>query len=196
MKMSRPGIVVAAGGMLAAGGVLFVGEVLLSAGEYFTGMSTYERAVRDGIVENDMAFAGVGVTIHLAMAAVGVLVGIALVVLAFASFAGLAWARAVSWVFGLPVLIWYGGLAVVAFVAAALTGEVANPDPVELTRRFDAAWPGWLGTLDAGLMAAVSVLLTAAIVCQTVPVADAYFRRGSGLGDFDVVHGRLDQGRG
>ncbi|SNY53824.1 hypothetical protein [Paractinoplanes atraurantiacus] len=82
MKRQRPGNIVAACGMLAAGGALFAGEVLLSADKYFADMRSYEQAVRDGLVKNDTAFAAVGVTIHLAMAAVGVLAGVALVVLA------------------------------------------------------------------------------------------------------------------
>ncbi|XVV10252.1 hypothetical protein ACQP2X_36180 [Actinoplanes sp. CA-131856] len=204
MKMPRPKIVVAACGMLAAGGVLFAGEVMLSADKYFTDMRTYERAVRDGIVENDTAFAAVGVTIHLAMAAVGVLAGVALVVLALAAFGGRDWARAVAWFFGLPVLIWYGILAVLYFMAGLFGGGEAR---TELGPRFDEAWPPWLDALDAGLMVAVSVLLVGALVGQTVPAADAYYRsagagRGpapaylSGPGDFDVVDGGLDQGRG
>jgi hypothetical protein len=164
--------------MLAAGGALFAGEVLLSADKYFTDMSTYEQAARDKIIENDSGFAAVGVGIHLAMTAVGVFVGAALVVLALVAFSGQGWARAVSWIFGLPVLLWYGILGAISFVGSALVGD--TPDDLasdELTRRFDAAWPPWLDALDAALMAVVAALLIGALVCQTVPAADAYFRK-------------------
>jgi hypothetical protein len=173
----RPAVVIAAAGMTAAGGALFAAEVLLSGDKYFTDMRTYERAAADKVVDNDTAFAAVGVVIHGAMTAVGVLAGIALVVLAVLTFFGQSWARAVSWILGLPVLLWYGGLAALNFLASALAGDVRNTDPTELIRRYDEAWPPWLNTLDGGLMAAVAALLIAALVCQTIPAADVYFRK-------------------
>jgi vacuolar-type H+-ATPase subunit I/STV1 len=163
--------------MLAAGGALFAGEVRLSGDKYFTDMSTYDQAISDGIVKNDTAFAAIGVTIHWAMTVVGVFVGAALVVLALLAFFGQSWARAVSWIFGLPVLLWYGGLASLYILGHVLTGDVQAAGPAELDRRFDAAWPSWLNTFDVLLMAAVAVLLIAALVCQTVPAADRYFRK-------------------
>ncbi|MEU8814727.1 hypothetical protein [Actinoplanes sp. NPDC048796] len=187
-RVRRPGIVGLACGMLAAGGVLFAAEVKLSGDKYFTDMRTYEQAAHDGVIENDTAWAAAGVTIHWTMTVVGVFVGLALAVLAVLAFFGLSWARVVSWVFGLPILLWYGVLALLNFPVVSVVGDVAEPDPAraELARRLEEAWPSWLGTLDVVLMVSVSVLLIAALVCQTVPAADAYFRRnarGSGQGD-------------
>ena len=175
----RPGPTIAAGVLLASGGALFAAEVLLSGDRYFTDMTTYEQAIRDGIVENDTAFAAVGAALHLTMTVIGVFVGAALVVLALFTAFGQGWARAVSWLFGLPVLIWYGILAVLYFLAGALGGSVADtePDPAELTRRLEEAWPPWRNTLDVVLMVLVAVLLVAALVLQTAPGAGARFRR-------------------
>jgi hypothetical protein len=176
-RTARPSIVTAASCMLGVGGALFAGEVSLSADSYFTGMRTYEQAVHDGIVGNDTAFAAVGVAIHVVPAVIGIFAGAALVVLALFTAFGQGWARAISWVFGLPILLWYGVLAVLRYVAGAISGSVEDPDPAELARRYEQAWPEWRNTLDAGLMVAVAALLITALVCQTVPAADAYFRR-------------------
>jgi hypothetical protein len=177
---ARPAVVTAACGMLAAGGALFAGEVLLSGDKYFTNMSTYEQAAHDKIIDNETAFAGVGVVIHGAMTAIGVLVGAALVVLAVVAFSGHGWARAVSWIFGLPVLLWYGLLAALSALSLVFSGDGGGGNqPAELIRRYDEAWPPWLDTLDVVLMVLVAVLLIGALVGQTIPAADAYFRRRS-----------------
>lgn len=173
----RPPAVIAAAGLLGAAGALFAGEVLLSGDKYFTDMRTFERAAADRIVPNDTGFAAFGVLIHWTMTTVGAFTGFVLVVLAVFTFFGRSWARAVTWLFGLPILLWYGGLAALNFLAGALAGDTPNPDPAELIRRYAEAWPPWLDTLDTGLMAAVTVLLLGALVTQTVPAADAYFRK-------------------
>jgi uncharacterized membrane protein YgdD (TMEM256/DUF423 family) len=173
----RPAVVTVASGLLAAGGAMFAGEVLLSVNKYFTDMKVYEQAASDGIVSNDSGFAAIGVGVHLVMATVGIFTGIALVVLAVFTFAGQNWARAVGWIFGIPVLLWYGGLAALTFLANLLSAGDVDPTPAELARRYDQAWPPWLDTLDVVLMVLVSAALVTALVGQTVPTADTYFRR-------------------
>jgi uncharacterized membrane protein YgdD (TMEM256/DUF423 family) len=177
-QQKRPTIVTAAGAMLATGGALFAGEVLLSAGKYFTDETTYETAAADGIVKNTGAYAAFGGSLHVVMTILGVFAGVALVLLAaFAAF-GHNWARAVSWIFGAPILLWYGALASIHALGLLLSSSgTGNTDPPELARRFDEAWPPWLNILDVVLMILVAVLLLAALVCQTVPAADAYFRK-------------------
>jgi predicted DNA repair protein MutK len=172
----RPPVVIAAAGLLGAAGALFAGEVLLSGDKYFTEMRTFEQAAADRIVPNDTAFAAFGVLIHWIMTVVGVFTGAVLVVLAVFIFFGRSWARVVTWLFGRPILLWYGVLAALTFLAGAVAGDTPNPDPAELIRRYTEAWPPWLDTLDTTLMAAVTVLLIGALVSQTVPAADAYFR--------------------
>jgi hypothetical protein len=163
--------------MLMTGGALFAGEMWLSQEKYFTDMRTYERATADHIVENDTAFAAFGVVIHWGMEIVGVFVGLALVVLAMVAYFGRGWARAVSWLFGLPILLWYGLQASLGALSVVFAGGGPHgTDPPELARRFDQAWPPWLNTLDTVLMVAVAVLLMAALVFQTVPAADRFFR--------------------
>lgn len=179
-EVRRPAIVGAAAAMLAAAGALFAGEAYLSQEKYFTDMGTYEQAAADGIIKNDTAWAAVGVVIHWGMQIVGVFFGLALVALAVPAFLGRSWARAVGWIFGLPVLLWYGFLASVGALGMAFAGDgPESTDPPELARRFAEAWPPWLETLDTVLMVAVAALLIGALVGQTVPAADAYFRRGS-----------------
>jgi hypothetical protein len=168
--------------MLAAGGALFASEMYLSQEKYFSDMGTYARAANDHIVDNDTAFAAFGVVIHLGMEIVGIFVGLALLVLAVVAFLGKSWARAVSWLFGLPVLLWYGLLASLDALSLVFAGGgPQDTAPPELTRRFNEAWPPWLNTLDTVLIVAVAVLLMAALVCQTVPIADAYFKKRDGV---------------
>jgi hypothetical protein len=179
----RPGVVTAAGAMLATGGALFALESYLAQQKYFTDGETYVKAAADGVIKNDTAWAGVGGAIHLFMQVIGVFAGLALVVLAVPALRGWGWARAVSWIFGLAILFWYGFLASVGALGFVLSGDAPpRTDPPELTRRFDEAWPPWLTTLDTVLMVAVAVLLIGALVGQTVPAADAYFRRRTGRG--------------
>lgn len=144
-RARRPAIVTLACAMLSAGGALFAAEVKLSGDKYFTGLRTYEQAIRDGVIENDTAWAAVGVTIHWAMTVVGVFAGAALVVLAALAFSGRSWARAVSWVFGLPVLLWYGIVAILNFPVLSVSGGGGDPDPgsAALARSFEQAWPSW-----------------------------------------------------
>lgn len=171
----RPAVVTVAGALLAAAGAMFAGEVLLSASKYFTDMRVFEQAAQDGIVENTTAFAGVGSSIHLLMTVVGVFAGVVLVALAAFTLAGQAWARVVSWIFGVPILLWLAGVGFLSLLGHLLAGD--DPQPTALTRRFQEAWPAWLNVLDVLLMVLVVVALLAALVCQTIPAADAWFRR-------------------
>jgi uncharacterized membrane protein YgdD (TMEM256/DUF423 family) len=172
-RRRRPPIVAAACGMLAAGGALFAGEVYLSSEGYFTEVRAWAQAGLDDW------FAEYSVSIHWMMEVVGMFVGLALFVLAVVAFSGRGWARAVSWLFGLPILLWYG--LQVSFFALSLTFASTGPPPSsaspEYFRRLEAAWPSWLDTLDTVLKVAVAVLLMAALVGQTLPAADAYFRK-------------------
>lgn len=175
--ISRPTLVIFAAAMLATGGALFAGEVLLSTDRYFTGMRVYEQAAADDVIENEGAFGAVGVVLHVYPAALGVIIGCGLVFLAFFTAIGHNWARAVSWIMGVPVLFWYGALAILYLALWFLSDPVtANSMPPELTRRYEQAWPGWLDTLDNALMISVPLVLLTALVCQTVPAADTYFR--------------------
>ncbi|GAA4608302.1 hypothetical protein BJY16_006770 [Actinoplanes octamycinicus] len=170
----KPSVVMVAASLLAAGGALFTAEVLLSAKRYFTGMAVYEQAIADGLIRNDMAWSAFGVAAHLVPAAIGVLIGAGLVFLAFFTGLGHNWARAVGWMLGFPVLLWYGVLGV---LHAALPSAAGTVDPPELARRLERAWPDWYTTLDVTLMVVVPLVLVTALVCQTVPRADSYFRQ-------------------
>jgi len=172
-RRRRPLIVSAACGMLAAGGALFAGETYLSQEEYFAEVRAWAQTGRDDW------FAEYSVSIHWVMEVVGMFVGLALFVLAGVALSGRSWARAVSWLFGLPILLWYG--AQVSFSALSLTfastgPQQSNASP-EYVRQLEAAWPSWLDTLDTVLAVAVVVLLMAALVGQTTPTADAYFKK-------------------
>jgi hypothetical protein len=175
----RPPAVVAASAMLATGGALFALEMYLAGRKYFTEVDTYDQAVADHATPNlhDNAIVAVPMLGHRLLQVVGVFAGVALVALAIPAFFGWNWARAVSWILGLPALLWYGLVASVAALGLALGGGGASQVDDELSRRLDAAWPPWLDSLDTVLMVTVSVLLIGALVCQTVPAADRYFRR-------------------
>jgi hypothetical protein len=77
----------------------------------------------------------------------------------------------VSWVFGLPMLIWYG---VSTLMSAA--GRLVN-GPDEADPAWKRIWPSWLDTLDVVLTVAAAALLIGALIGQTVPASDAYFKR-------------------
>ncbi len=173
----RPPVVIVAAGMLALGSALLMGEVLLSMDKYFTGMHVYEQAASDGLIEHHGGFAAIGATVHLLPGLLGAVIGFGLMVLAPFNGFGHNWARAVSWILGTPVLLWYGALAIVNVLLSAVP-EPSGADvvPPELTRRFEQEWPGWLDSLDTGLVVLVPLALLCALVCQTVPTADAYFR--------------------
>jgi hypothetical protein len=141
-QVRRPGTVTAACVMLVLGGLLYAGEIYRAAQHFF-------RTTAIG-----GAVGGVAIGFHWLVEISGIFAGFAVALLAGPAFAGLAWARAVSWVFGLPMLIWYG---VATF--------------------FNSLIDDWVSPLDTALTAAAGVLLILALVCQTVPRSDAYFRR-------------------
>ncbi|WP_146246820.1 hypothetical protein [Actinoplanes xinjiangensis] len=83
------------------------------------------------------------------------------------------------------MLIWYGVLATVHLALPSLLGpgpveptppDLVDPTSLELTQRYEQGWPGWLDMLDIVLMVSVPLVLLTALVSQTVPTADAYFR--------------------
>lgn len=159
-EVHRPRIVSAACGMLAAGGLLFAGETYLAGVRYFK-------------VADFWGAAGVLIDVFHRLAEIlGIFGGLAVAVLAAPAFLGLSWARAVSWMFGLPMLIWYAVTGSASAVGRMLNGPAAT-DPA-----WQQVWPSWLDTLDVALTVAAAVLLIGALVGQTVPRADAYFRRG------------------
>jgi hypothetical protein len=144
--------------MLAAGGLLYAGETYLAA----------ERFSRE-----QEFFGAVGALIgasHWLLEILRIFAGFAVAVLAVPAFLGLNWARAVSWVFGLPMLIWYGVAAFFGGLGTLMGGSDGG----------GRVWPPWLDTLDTALTVAAAALLIGALVGQTVPAADDYFRRRLG----------------
>lgn len=169
----RPGVVTAGSCLLVVGGLVVAGEVLLSYQDYFTGLRVYEQAAAEHLTPNDTAFAAYGVALHLGLAAGGFLVAAGVVFAGVFSFFGLRWARMVAWIMAMPVLLWFGVLEAVFLVFA----DRSDPPTDELSRRFEEAWPSWLHTLDMALIGSALLMLGVALVCQTVPAADAYFSR-------------------
>ena len=170
----RPPLIAASSGLLAAAGALLIGEVLLSANEYFTGMEVYEQAMSDGVIPNYSTFAAVGVVLHLIMAAGGIVMGAALMVLAAFIFVGKRWARIVSWIVGVPVLL-YSALAMVGLLGNLIFSGSGGADPSELTRRYEQAWPFWLHAFDMVLVVLLAAALLTGLVCHTRPSVAAYF---------------------
>ena len=150
----RPAVVTAAATMLAVGGMLFAGETYLAEERFFKASDIYGAV---GELAN---------MFHRLVEILGIFAGLAVALLAAPAFLGLSWARAASWIFGLPMLIWYGLTASLSAFGRMVNG----PD-------FTAVWPPWLDTLDTVLTATAAVLLVGALVGQTIPAADAYFRR-------------------
>ncbi|MFI1993087.1 hypothetical protein [Actinoplanes sp. NPDC020271] len=169
---TRPGVVTAGSLLLVTAGLTVAGEVLLSYDEYVTGMRVYEQAAVDHIIASQTAFAAYGGALHLCMATLGLLVAAGVVVAGLLSFFGIRWARMVAWIMAMPVLLWYGLLETIYVVF----GGGKSPE-TELDRRLDEAWPDWLHTLDMTLIGVALATLGVALICQTVPAADAYFSR-------------------
>jgi hypothetical protein len=155
----RPAVVTAAATMLAVGGVLFAGETYLAEERFFKASDIYGAV---GELAN---------LFHRLVEILGIFAGLAVALLAAPAFLGLSWARAVSWIFALPMLIWYGLTASLSALGRMVNGP-ENVDP-----QFRTVWPSWLDTLDTVLTATAAVVLIGALVGQTIPAADAYFRR-------------------
>jgi hypothetical protein len=135
----------------AACGMLAAGG-LLFAGE------TYLAGVRYFKVADFWGAAGVLIDVFHRLAEIlGIFGGLAVAVLAAPAFLG---------------LIWYAVTGSASAVGRMLNGPAAT-DPA-----WQQVWPSWLDTLDVALTVAAAVLLIGALVGQTVPRADAYFRRG------------------
>ena len=134
--------------MLASGGLLFAAETYLAETRFFRDPGDWG------------AVGALWETFHWLIEVLGIFAGLAVAVLAVPAFLGLNWARAVIWVFGLPMLIWY---AVTAFLAG-------------LGRLMGGGGSG-TGGLDTALTTTAAVLLIGALIGQTVPASDAYFRR-------------------
>jgi hypothetical protein len=153
-EVRRPGVVSAACAMLALGGLLYAGEIYLAEQRFLQTSSLGGAA------------GAVATGFHWLVEVAGMFAGVGVAVLAVPAFLGLNWSRAVIWVFGLPMLIWYGLAAFLSLFDTATRGPA-----------YATVWPSWLDTLDTVLTAAAAVLLIGALVGQTVPAADAYFRR-------------------
>jgi hypothetical protein len=158
-RIRRPRIVIAAAVLLACGGALVLAEAASAARTYLDG-----PALHDHTLAGDM---GVAMT-YVVAAAFGAGFGTGLLFSALFTALGRNWARTAGWCLGFPVLLFYGFRTV-----------------------FNAVTGFWteLDRLDVTLMIAIPVLLVAALVCQTAPRADAWFRPAASSSDPAVVPG-------